>query len=340
MATIKEVAERAGVSPATVSRALTGMPSVGAMYRHRVAQAVEELGYRPNRLASNLRRRQTQTIGVIVSDIENPHFTQMVRTVQDIAHRRGFRVLLCNTDEVAEKQRSYLEMLAGERVGGVILVPSDPSAQEIGELLTMGIPVVAFDRVVDDVRADAVVADNEEGARLATEYLLRRGHERIGFVSGLVGIQTGAERLAGYEAAMRTRGLEPRLACGEFRIDQARTATEYLLDGHHGITAVIVSNNLMTVGVLRALRGRGARVPEDVAVVAIDDPFWAELVEPPLTALAQPVRRMADSAINLLFERIEGTRAIAKCIVFSFELRVRRSCGAVGSESENNWSLG
>ncbi|MEJ7763846.1 MAG: LacI family DNA-binding transcriptional regulator [Thermomicrobiales bacterium] len=327
MATIKEVAERAGVSPATVSRALTGSSAVGAEYRDRVVRAAEDLGYRPNRLASNLRRRQTQTIGVVVSDIENPHYTQMVRVVQDAAERRDLRVLLCNTDELATKQRSYLEVLAAERVGGVILVPSDPEGAEIDELLGMGIPVVAFDRVVANPLADAVIADNIEGTRLATEHLLRAGHRQIGFIGGLAGIQTGAERLAGYEAAMRAQGLEPRSSEGDFRITQAMDAADELLDSEKGITGLVVANNLMAIGALRALRARGVRVPGDVALVSIDDPFWAELVEPPLTTLAQPVHRMAESAANLLFERMAGTRTIARCIVFGFELRVRQSCG-------------
>jgi len=326
MTNIKTVAERAGVSPATVSRVLSGAARVQPAYRERVLAAVAELGYRPNRLASNLRRQKAEMIGVVVSDIENPHFAQMVRAVEDDAYQRGFRVLLCNTDETAEKQRSYLEVLAAERVVGVILAPSDPAGREIGKLLDLDIPVVAFDRIVDDQRADAVVIDNVEGARRATAHLIRAGHERIGFVGGRPEIQTGAERSAGYEAAMRTAGLASRSADGAFRIDQGRLATEQLLDDGHDLTSLVVANNLMTIGALQALRARGIRVPEDLALVALDDPFWAEFVEPPLTTLAQPVKRMAEGAVRLLFERIEG-RQQARSLIFDFELRVRRSCG-------------
>ncbi len=334
MAKIKEVAERAGVSPATVSRVLSGTPGVRPASRERVLQAVAELDYRPNRLGRNLRQQNSETLGVVVSDIENPHFTQMVRAVEDAAYRRGFRVLLCNTDETPEKQRSYLHVLAAERVVGVILAPSDPADSAIGELLDMSIPLLAFDRTVDDPRADAVVADNVDGSRRATEHLIAAGHTRIGFVGGLGAIQTGAERLAGYEAAMRDHGLTPHVANGAFRIEQAQRATEELLAAHAELTAMIVANNLMTIGALRALRGQRVAVPGDIALVAIDDPFWAELVDPPLTALAQPVRRMAESAVTLLFERIGATKqapargpARATRVVFPFELRVRGSCG-------------
>ncbi|ABG03799.1 transcriptional regulator, LacI family [Rubrobacter xylanophilus DSM 9941] len=322
---MRDVARRAGVSPATVSRVLNGVPTVGEEHRRRVLRAIEELGYRPNRLASNLRRQKAEMIGVVVSDIENPHFTGMVRAVEDAAYRKGYRVLLCNTDETPQKQRSYLEVLAAERVLGVILSPSDPEDEEIGELLDLGIPVVAFDRTVADPRADAVVVDNVGGVRAATRRLVAAGHERIGFVGGSEGIETGSGRLAGYREAMLEAGLEPRVAHGGFRIEGGWEATRRLLS--EGLTALVVGNNLMTIGALRALREMGLRVPRDLALVAVDDPFWAELVEPPLTTLAQPVREMAGCAMRMMLERISGERSEPRREVFEFELRVRGSCG-------------
>lgn len=333
MANLKQVAERAGVSSATVSRVLSGAPGVTPAFRDRVVQAAAELDYRPNRLASNLRRQKTATIGIVVSDIENPQFTQMVRHVEAVAYQRGYRVILCNTDETVDKQRAHLDVLAEERVEGVILVPTDPATEEIGRLLDMGIPLVAFDRSVHDPRADAVLIDNVGGARRATELLLDAGHERIGFVGGRADIQTGAERLRGYESAMATRELPTRSVVGSFRIDSSQTATEQLLAEDPSLTALVVANNLMTIGALRAVRGGGLRVPDDLSMVAIDDPFWAELVDPPLTSLAQPIQRMAEGAVELLFDRIASGRTEktqSKALVFSFELRVRGSCGSAG----------
>ena len=324
---MRDGARRAGGSPATVSRVLNGVPTVGEEHRRRVLRAIEELGYRPNRLASNLRRQKAEMIGVVVSDIENPHFTEMVRAVEDAAYRRGYRVLLCNTDETPQKQRAYLEVLAAERVLGVILSPSDPEDGGIGELLDLKIPVVAFDRTVADPRADAVVVDNAGGVRLATRRLISAGHERVGFISGSEGIETGSGRLAGYREAMLEAGLKPRVAHGGFRIEGGREATRRLLAGGEGLTALIVGNNLMTIGALKALREMGVRVPGDLALIAVDDPFWAELVEPPLTTLAQPVRRMAGRAMEMMLERISGERSEPRRSVFPFELRVRGSCG-------------
>jgi DNA-binding LacI/PurR family transcriptional regulator len=328
---MRQVAERAGVSPATVSRVLNGRDNVRADYRARVLEVVAELDYRPNRLARNLRRQRADMIGVIVSDIENPHFSESVRAVEDAAYRRGYRVLLCNTDETADKQSAYLQMLAQERVLGVILSPSDPGDDEIAQLLDLGIPVVALDREVDDRRADAVVADNVEAARIATEHLVAAGHERVGLIAGPPDVETGAERLQGYREAMEAAGLEPLVASGRFRIDDGRRATYELLGADPRPTALVAGNNLTAIGALKALREAELEVPGQMALVAVDDPFWAELIEPPLTTVAQPVRAMAHRAMSFLLERIEGKRIEARREVFGVELRRRSSCGTEGN---------
>jgi DNA-binding LacI/PurR family transcriptional regulator len=327
MATIKQVAQRAGVSSATVSRVLSGSAAVTPAYAERVLAAVAELNYRPNLLASNLRRKKTAKIGVVVPDIENPHFSQSIRIFEEVAYREGFRILLCNTEDQPEKQREYLHVLADEQVEGILLVPIHSDGSEIAGNIDRGIPLLAYDRPVDDPRADAVIADNFEGARRATEVLIDAGHQRIGFVGGIAALKPGADRQAGYETALRAHGLAPHVANGEFNIERARAATTALLRGPDGITGLVVGSNLMTIGAQRAIRALGVRVPADLALVGIDDPWWTELLEPPMTTVAQPVRRMAETAVNLLFERISGARTQPRCVVFGFELRIRESCG-------------
>ena len=323
---VRDVARRAGVSTATVSRVLNGTPTVAAPYRERVLQAMAELQYHPNRLARNLRRQQAEMIGVLVADVENPHFAQMVRVVEDAAFAQGYRVLLCNTDETAAKQRAYLEMLLAEHVAAVVLSPSDPQGDEIAAVLNRGIPLIAFDRPVADPRADAVLVDNGGAGRLATEHLRAAGHTRIGFISDPE-VATGVERLGGYKAVMRAAGLQPCAQGGHSRIDGGMAATAALLRAHPDLTALILGNNLMALGALKALRAQGVRIPQDVALVALDDPFWAEVVDPPLTTLAQPVRAMARSVADLLLDRLRTGRTQPQRVVFDFELCPRASVG-------------
>jgi LacI family transcriptional regulator len=333
---MRDVALRAQVSAATVSRVLNGSDTVGADARERVRLAVAELGYRPNRLARNLRRQTAEMIGVVVSDIENPHFTEMVRAAEDAAFSRGYRMLLCNTDEQPDKQRAYLEMLAGERVSGVILSPTEPKGEEIRQLLDLGIPVVAFDRHVGDPRADSVVSDGREAARIATEHLIAGGHREVAFLGGRTGVETAEERRAGYEEAMRDAGLQPREADGDFRIEGAVQATDELLRGGADVSALVIGNNLMAIGAMRSLVAHGRRVPDDIALIALDDPFWAALVQPPLSVLGQPVRQMTDAAMRLLLERIGGSTEPPQHQRFPFELRVRGSCGLEHLRRERN----
>ncbi len=322
--TIKEVADRAGVSPATVSRVLNDSVSVREAKRAQVVAVINELGYRPSRVASNLRRQQVQMIGVVVSDIENPHFSQMVRAIEDSAYLKGYRVLLCNTDEDPVKQREYLGVLIAERVAGAIMSPTEAGAPEISELIDIGASVVAFDRPVDDKRADAVLAANVAGARLGTSHLLAGGHTRIGFLGGPNGVRTAAERLLGYEQAMSDAGLQTRSAVADFRVEGGRRGAEDILV--KGATALLVANNLMAVGALQAIRAANLRVPADIAMVSFDDPAWAELTDPPLTTLAQPVRLMAVAAVELLMQRLGQGYGRRKRQVFEMELSHRGSC--------------
>jgi DNA-binding LacI/PurR family transcriptional regulator len=328
--TMADVAQRAGVSMATVSRVLSGHSSVAPELRTKVAAAVEELSYRPNRLARNLRRRNAEMVGVVISDIENPHFSEMIHIAEEEAYRRGYRMLLCNTDESSEKQRSYLQMLADEHPVGVIIAPCDAAGPEISQLIDLGIPVVAFDRPVKDERADAVLADNFEAARTAVEHLASQGMTRIGYISISTQIETGARRLAGYKAVMAALGLEPRWVDGGLRLATGFRAAERLVREWPEMEAIVVGNNMLTLGALRALRAEKRRVPEDIAVVAFDDPFWAELIQPSLTTLGQPVRAMTSTAVRLLIDSIEGRRREPQRIVFRFGLKVRESSSRAG----------
>jgi LacI family transcriptional regulator len=329
-ARIRDVAELAEVSVATVSRVLNGDPNVDGELRERVRAAVAQLGYRPSRLARNLRRQQMDAIGIVVPDIENPHFAEMVRIIEVHALAHGHRVLVCNTDEDGDRQAACLRMLADERVSGIVLSPSDP-AGSIDQLRDLNIPVVAIDRALKHDATDAVVADNVPAVQAATQRLIDAGHRSIAFVGGLSEVETGSERQEGYLAAIESAGLRPVLANGGFRRDAARAAVaELLARKDEPVSALMVANNLMALGAMWAVRDAGLRVPDDIAMIAVDNPPWAELLDPPLTVLGQPIRVMATMAIELLMRRLQGERFAPVREVLPLELIVRRSCGTTG----------
>lgn len=322
---IAEVARRASVSVATVSRVLNGHSQVGEEYRKRVLDAVSELDYRPNRVARSLRTQRSAMIGVVVADIENAYFSSAIRAIENVAFEGGYRVLVCNTDESAAKQEAYLQALEEERVLGAVISPSEPDSPGVTSLLDQGIPVVALDRAVNDPRADAVLPDNLKGVRTATQTLVDSGHRDIAILTGPLSTETGAERLAGYEVAMRAAGLPPHIIEGGFRSDVAHEAVTRLIGQSALPTALVVSNNLMMLGALTAVREAGLRVPDDLAMVGIGDPEWAALIDPPLTTMAVPVHRMALDAMELLLQRVLHSRDTPRRIIHPMELRIRVS---------------
>ena len=323
---IKDVAERASVSVATVSRVLNADPSVDPVLGERVRAAVAELGYRPNRLARNLRRQHMEALGIVVPDIENPHFAEVVRIIEVEAIKMGYRVLVCNTDEDGARQASCLSMLADERVSGIVLSPSDPDGS-IDQLRDLNIPVVTIDRALKRATTDLIVADNVPAVRGATQRLIDAGHRRIAFVGGRSEVETGSERQEGYLAAVHAAGLTQILADGGFRRDAARAAVKDLLRREDPPTALVVANNLMALGTLQAVRDCGLRTPDDIAIIAVDNPDWSQLLDPPMTVLAQPIRAMATQAVELLIRRLRGEEFAPVHKVYPLELIIRSSCG-------------
>lgn len=325
---IRDVARMAGVSPSTVSRALNGDTAVRRDLRDRVRAAAAELGYRPNRLAQSLRRQRTTAIGVVVSAIDNHHFSETVRAVEEAAFQHGYRVLVCNTNEDPAKEAEYLRMLADERVGGIIISATDPDGPQIGEFIDAHVPVVAFDRPVADPRADTVVGDNASSVREATRLLIAAGRRSIACVTGWHTVEPSAERQRGYREAIREAGLTGQCVETDSRIEGGHAAVAELIARPDRPDALVVANNLMVLGAFEAIRDAGLRIPDDIALVGVDDPFWARFLAPPLTTLAQPIEEMAVAAMDLILEQMEGERTTPRRLVFPFKLIWRESAGS------------
>lgn len=306
MATISDVAARAGVSTATVSRALNGKSTVDPKLAARVLAAARDLGYQPNGPARNLRRQEAAVVALIISDVENPFFTAIARGVEDVAHTVGYSVVLCNSDEDADKERRYVDIAIQERAAGVIVSPT-ATASSVDSLIQRGTPVVAVDRPLPDRESDTVLVDTRLAARQATAHLIDQGYGRIGCITGPSGVRTADDRLAGYRDALKTAGHRgsPRLVRRtEFKAAGAEKAAADLLDQDERPDALLVANSAMAVGVLAAMRSHGLRAGRDVGIVAFDDVPWAGLVDPPMTVVAQPAYEIGTVAARLLLARI------------------------------------
>lgn len=333
MANIHDVARRAGVSIATVSRVLNGTAPVNPEAVERVRAAAQSLQYRPNSAARALRVSRAKTIGLLISDIQNPFFTALVRGVEDVTQREGYSLILCNSDENARKERHYIEVLCAEQVAGAILVPTHERQRAGQKFREHQIPVVAVDRRVDDRHTDAVLVDNARGAREAVEHLIANGYRRIGVVTGPQVTTTGRERLEGYRQALLGAGmpLDPGLErIGPFKSDNGMKLTDEVLDLVPAIDALFVTNNLMALGALEAIHRRRLRIPDDIAIVVFDEMPWAAIGIVSLTTVKQPTYDLGSTAALRLFQRLHHPDALARQeIILSPTLCIRGSSRAV-----------
>jgi LacI family transcriptional regulator len=325
--TIADVAERARVSAATVSRVLNGLDGVNEELALRVREAAAELGYRPDEIARSLRTQRSMTWAVIITDIQNSFYTSVVRGIEDVGRSRGYSVMLCNTDESLEKESEYLAVVAAARVAGVVISPASWDESDIGTLVDRGTPVVAIDRRISHQEVDTVLVDNADGARKATEHLVSIGRRRIACITGSLHTTTGRERLLGYRQSLEAHGMydESLVRESDFKEEGGHASAMDLMDLETPPDAMFVANNLMTLGALEAIKARGLRVPDDVALVGFDDEPWAEFTQPSLTVVAQPTYELGRQAADLLLARIDGETSAAREVILRTELRVRES---------------
>jgi LacI family transcriptional regulator len=333
-ATIRDVARLASVSVATVSNVLNSTRSVAAETRERVLKAVDALGYAPHAAARSMRGRGSGLLGLIVADITNPFFTALVHAIERAANARGYAVLLCNSDEDLEREQRHLQLLRTQRVDGIILAATGhASSGRAAALSRLRAPVVLVDRGFTEFGLDAVILDNRQAALAATRHILGFGHKRIAMIGGPTTVSTGADRLAGYREALLEAGVayQPRwVHDAGFREEPAYDAACAMLASSERPTAIFAANNLIAIGVMRAIADARLRCPEDVSVVSIDDFAWATAFRPRMTTVAQPVAQMGETTVRLLLDRIDGTApAEARTEVMAPMLVVRDSCASV-----------
>jgi LacI family fructose operon transcriptional repressor len=326
MVSIKDVAEAAGVSTATVSRVLSNGLHVRPEVRERVLAEVERLGYRPNLVARNLRSQQSNMIGLIVSDIRNPFFTSISRAVEDIAYEQGFSVFLCNTDENSEKETIYLNLMQDANVAGIIF---SPTRQTIANFNTVHLPfpAVIVDRSITGGDVDAVLLDNADAGYRLTIHLIENGYRRIAALCGETST-TGRERQAGYEKALRVHDLGPAAELVKYvqpKIEAGHAAALRMLDASQPPDAFFTTNSLLGAGALQAIRERNLTIPDDIALVTFDETTWASLVQPAITLIAQPTYEIGKTAAELLIQRVADPSRATRQVILKGQLLVRGS---------------
>lgn len=330
MANIYDVARHARVSVATVSAVVNGTAFVTRALRDRVETAIEKLGYHPNLLARSLAKRQSHTIGMIVPDIANPFFPEVIRGVEDAAHAAGYSVLLANGDNDPAKEELYLSLFLAKRVDGLLLTkgPGRMPREVIARLKATEISVVQLARTIPGFRSDAVLMDDWGAGYEAVSHLLRMGRRRIGMITGLPDVSTTKQRLAGYRQALEDFGhqVDDELIMeGDFRVHSGYAAGLDLLKKRPD--AVFISNYLMSVGFIKVLRQYQLRCPEDVAIVTCDDHPWLDAFSPRLTTIDLPKRDLGAEAARVLIARIARRKGKYRTVQLKSSMCIRESCG-------------
>ena len=327
--TIYDVARLAGVSTATVSRALNDTAPIAAPTRAAIDEAVAQLGYRPNPIARSLVTKSTQTIALLLPDITNPFYAELVSGIQQLVLQRDQTMLLCTTEGDPEQEARYLRLLRAKHVDGALVDGLVLPPERIAGFVEDGFPIVCLDRDVDSPMIPLVQVDNRLGARLATEHLLSLGHTRIAHIEGAPA-RISEERLAGYRDALVDAGLEPDpalVATGAFTEAGGHTAMRSLLESGVHFSAVFCANDLSAMGALHAIRSSGLAVPLDLSIVGFDDLRLAPYTSPPLTTIHQPAFEIAQHATELLLDLIRGRRPRKLHHLFPPSLVLRESTG-------------
>jgi LacI family transcriptional regulator len=336
--TIRDVARAANVSISTVSHVLSGKRPTSGQTRRRVEAIIEQLGYRPNRVAQSLVWRRPFALGLIIPDITNPYFPTFARGAEDRVRERGYTLVLGNSDYDPLREASYLDLVRSNQLAGAIFCLGDemsPILSELNRAVEEGLAVVLVHSPMP--RVPTVCADNQQGGRLAASHLLSLGHRSIGMVSALPLDEGMADRETGFLDALREAGLAVDRAAlpvmyGDHQIEGGLRATHELLLQNAGLTAIFVLNDLMALGALEAVRTLDRRVPEDISIVGFDDIPFAALANPPLTTVGQPIRELGEQAADLLLAVVEhgagaGAESAPRSVLLPNQLIERKSSG-------------
>jgi len=326
--TLDDIARISGYSKSTVSRALRGDMSVKSKTREKIEKTAKRLGYTPNIIARSLRSRKTCTIGVVIADICNPFFPNVVRGIEDAAREKGYHIILCNTDEEYEKEKEAIETLVQKRVDGLLIAPAQKRFDDLLELKRKDIPFVLIGRHFDPIQMDYVVSDDVRGAFIATDYLIKKGHKRILFINGPSYISSAKERMMGYKKAFSENELkfdEKLIKEGALKMEDGYRITKEMLASKLDFTAIFAYSDLVAFGIIKALKEKKYKIPNDVAVVGYDNINLGFSAELPLTTVHIPKYELGTEGMKLLVTKINTQMDEPQKVVLKTKLIIRDS---------------
>ena len=306
--TIKDVAELVGVHPSTVSRVINDDSRISEKTREKVFLIIKKLGYTPNAIARGLKTKRTYTLGMIIPDITNPFFAEIARGVEDAANKNDFNIILCNTDDRLKKERTYLEILRGKRVDGLILGTAHIKDKSILELEKNNFPYILVSRNIEGLDKNCVIVDDEAGGIMAAEYLIKLGHRRIAHITGPLKTRSALNRLKGYKLTLKKHEIEYEdelVGEGDFRIKGGYQVMKRFLKLNEPPTAIFAANDLLALGAMQAIQKKNFHIPEDFSVIGFNDIELASFVYPALTTIRQPMLEMGALAVKMLLRIIE-----------------------------------
>jgi LacI family transcriptional regulator len=334
--TMADVARVAGVSISTVSHVMNGTRNVSREAERAVREAIRATGYTHDRIARSLATGNTRTIGLAMTAISNPYFAELAHAIEREATRGGYSLLLADTHDEPDRELRAIEDLIGRRVDGVILAASARPAAALELLHKRAVPTILIDRLMP-VELDQIATANIEPTAKLVDHLAELGHRRIGMVAGLEGLVTSEERIEGYRRGLDAASLayDPELVVrGDSAAEPARAAVHRLLALERPPTALVVTNNSMTIGVMRALREAGRTVPDDMALVGFDDFEWADLFHPRLTTIAQATTELGQQAVSMLLSRLANPGLAVRKVQLEPRFVHRDSCGCTAAHPE------
>jgi LacI family repressor for deo operon, udp, cdd, tsx, nupC, and nupG len=327
---MRDIANIVNVSPATVSRVLRQPNLVNKETRDKVLKTIKELNYQPHMIASQFRTKKTKSILVIIPDIRDPFFAQVLRGIEHTAVKHGYKVLLGDTENNAEREREFIDLLFQKQADGVILLTARSDKKNLRRISNQ-FPMVLACEYSEDLDIPTVSIDNISSARKITEHLIKMGHKRIAHITGPMNVIISRDRLIGYQQAMMIHNVQVESAYiqeGSHGIESGYNQMGKLLRLDYHPTAVFVFNDEMAIGAIKAVKDRGMRVPEDIAVTAFDNLKISSLLEPSITTIDQPKYEMGKKAMNLLLKLINGEKLTKKKYIMQDELIIRESCGS------------